>query len=710
MKRFASRLWHRAILPLAGACLVVLSPGADWEAGVGLDTLFAWRGPLAPPGQVAVVAIDDSSGDTFAIARKVREWSRSRYAQLVRRLHEAGARAIVIDVHFREPRDDEGDRLLADALRQAGNVVLFGYLQREFRPLPAVPPAGGDAGLLMLERFQPPIPQLADAAAAVAPFVLPKVPARVRRFWIRHPDQNLLSLPAAAQVVYSADAYARPPGGEPAHTMLATFADDTCRAARASLVNDRTSPVGPGEAGSPTPEQRLRALSASCELPDYTYLNFYGPPRTVLTLPFEKILAGDAATLAQVRGRAVFVGYSASFQPSQRDGFVSVFSSPNGLDLSGVEIAATAFANLVNRETIVPLPDLQRFLLVLAYGTGLLLLLRYLPGYRGVMAVLAMTGLYCLLVYSLFLENLWLPWVVPVLVCTPVALLAGLGWQYRQAQHGRQRLQTAFGYYLPGEVVERLARDSQQAMAQGETAFGVCLSSDAEQYTALAETLAPGELKRVMNRYYERLFAPVRERGGMVSDVVGDAMLAIWSAANDRPPLRARACEAALAIVDTPADDDQPALRTRIGLHAGELVLSHIGAIDHYEYRAVGDIVNTASRIENLNKQLGTSILVSAQVLSGLDGFVARDLGSFRLRGKRQSVRLYELAGTPTSVSDAVLALHARFAVALEVFNRHDYAAARNLFAEVLERYPDDGPSRYYFAACDDRGREGGVV
>ena len=84
-------------------------------------------------------------------------------------------------------------------------------------------------------------------------------------------------------------------------------------------------------------------------------------------------------------------------------------------------------------------------------------------------------------------------------------------------------------------------------------------------------------------------------------------------------------------------------LPTRIGLHTGQMMVGNIGAIDRYEYNPIGDIVNTASRIEGLNRHLGTRILASREVLYGLDEFLTRDLGEFVLAGKSKPVAVYEL-------------------------------------------------------------------
>ncbi len=227
------------------------------------------------------------------------------------------------------------------------------------------------------------------------------------------------------------------------------------------------------------------------------------------------------------------------------------------------------------------------------------------------------------------------------------------------------------------------------------------MASDAAQYTQLAELLTPEALSSYMHDYYEHLFKPVRAHGGIISDVVGDAMLAIWSAREPESQLRRQACEAALEALDAgQAPHSSIDLRTRIGLHAGEIMLGNIGALDHYEYRAVGDIVNTASRIEGLNKQLGTSLLVSETVLSGLDGFVSRVLGAFLMVGKKKAIVIHELLGRQSDCDQQLHQLCEHFAEGLCAYQRHDWQSATDCFQQALELSPEDGPSRYYLERC----------
>jgi adenylate cyclase len=248
------------------------------------------------------------------------------------------------------------------------------------------------------------------------------------------------------------------------------------------------------------------------------------------------------------------------------------------------------------------------------------------------------------------------------------------------------------------------------------------LFTDAEHYTAVAEGMEPEALGSFMNAYYAAIFEPVRQHGGIVLDVVGDAMLAIWATAQPDASRRRAACLAALdifgAVERFRLASDRWQLPTRIGLHTGRMLLGNIGALDHYEYRAVGDIVNTASRIDGLNKFLGTRLLVSAEVLQELQGFLSRELGIFLLLGKAQPLVVHELICRQEEAQPQQRHLCGRFAEALAAYHRQAWDEAIEKFSAISASSlaKEDGPSLFYIALCQQykatppRGSWNGVV
>jgi adenylate cyclase len=297
--------------------------------------------------------------------------------------------------------------------------------------------------------------------------------------------------------------------------------------------------------------------------------------------------------------------------------------------------------------------------------------------------------------------------MIPVAVQFPLAFVAAVLWRYVDTDKERRNIRQAAGYYLPETLVEELAKDVARLSHSSEVIYGTCLFTDAEQYTTVSEQMTPEALGAFMNTYYATLFEPVQRYGGRISDVVGDSVLAIWSAAQPDATLQEQACLAALDMAAAIQQFKQAAetwhLPTRIGLHTGPILLGNVGAYDRYEYRALGDIVNTASRLEGLNKTLGTRILVSQEVVGQLDGFLTRELGAFQLVGKSQPLVVHELLGCIDEVRTFQRLLCAQFAEALEAYREQEWDRAIEQFSALID-HPDtygDGPSLFYVQLCE---------
>ena len=643
------------LVALAGI-LAAMSPWTPGlEENVGLSTLFHLRGPRPPPADVAVVAIDRSSAEALGLPFRPAEWPRSLHARLVEALAQAGTRVVAFDLLFAAPaRNPEDDFRFAAAMAHAGNVVLLDFLEQQ-------DPEGGSS---VMEQRLKPLQQLADAAAAHGPFPLPKA-ERVHGYWLYRPGAGgAATLPVLALRVHAA--------ANPLQKIV------------------RHEHAAGGEA---------------------RYLDFYGPPRTVRTVSYHEVLA--AADLGATReawlrdtfaGRAVFVGVSAA-QPSEqdriRDDYQTVFSRSDGLSLSGVEIAATAFANLLEDRAPRPLTLASQAGLLLAWG-ALLGLVGIALRPRQALAVTALAAAaYLALAHHRFSATAqWLPLVAPLLVQAPLALFGGALWQGLEERRERQRLGALVKDLLPQAAVDRLLSRIRRVAPAEQELFGVFVMTYIQGFTTITEKLTPTEATRMLNDYFALVFPPIEQHGGSVGEIVGDAVLAFWLG----PRCEAGACRAAcLAACEIAALTRQPALLpgwpplpTRIGVHGGPLTLARVGASRHHEYQVVGDAANTASRIEALSKHLGTKLLVSETVLSGLDGLLVRPVGRFVLAGKATPLRIWELLGPEHEASAAQRRLCTAFAAGLAAYEarRWDEAVAR--WSALLEEFPGDGPSRFY--------------
>ena len=710
---------------LAGILLASSNIGRWMEEDVGLAWLFRLRGPLPPPGEVVVVSIDYNSSQRLGLANNPRRWPRSLHGELVRKLNKHGAAVIAFDIFFEESRDPQENTLFAAALREAGNVILFQSLKK--KPVTNAAYPGENRQTAYIETLTSPIPVLREAAFGLGPFPLPKVPAKVNHFITFKPELgDIPTLPVVALEVYSLPTYSvlrdlisdvipeqvtQLPANREQVNRLGGIHKLAQKLRRLCLNNpdlaqqlilrlDHSSPTV-----SPRDRELLAALINSYAQPDSLYLNLYGPPQTITTIPYYQVLeSDDQDNSLELAGKAVFVGFSEQFQPEQKDGFYTVFSQElSGLDVSGVEIAATAFANLLQRSTLKTTSATTDMLIYFAWAILLSLVLRALSGPILIIAAVLLGLVYHQLGYELFRQvHYWIPLAIPLLWQAPLALIGALLWNYLDAQRARRNIRHAFGQHLPIDVVDQLAQGMEHIADSGQHAHAIILATDAQQYTRLSEQLAPAELRELMNRYYETLFGPIRLSGGIISDVVGDASLAIWTSTQSDPVQRQLACHAALEILSSVEcfnrKEPAHALPTRLGLHFGELIMGHVGAMDHYEYRAVGDIVNTASRIEGLNKQLGTRILVSKEVLQGVEGFITRELGSFLLLGKTKPLSLYELVAKDHQ--DKVNKPYADFVRSLHMFQVQHWDEAAKGFENFISKYGEDGPSRYYLDLC----------
>ena len=183
-------------------------------------------------------------------------------------------------------------------------------------------------------------------------------------------------------------------------------------------------------------------------------------------------------------------------------------------------------------------------------------------------------------------------------------------------------------------------------------------------------------------------------------------MLALWTTAHPDATARRLACCAALEIAHAVEQFNQSLkarhFSIRIGLHSGYISLGNVGAMGHYEYRAVGDIVNTASRMEGLNKYLGTHILVSEEVVDQLDGFLIRPLGKFVLAGKSKPVEINELICKSESSSEKHKKLCSLFARGVDAFQKRSWEESIAFFNAALTIDPKDDPSLFYLALSED--------
>jgi adenylate cyclase len=705
-------------LGFVGVAVALLPWTLAIEQMMGLSALFGVRGAWPAPTDVVIVGISRDAARGVEQTTELDTWTRRLHAELVDELTAAGARLIVFDLRFDEPRDAEGDRRFAESIARTGNVLLLEWTDEEVVAL-----GEGRNGVSETQRL--PLPELKAGALGSAPFVLPSVPVRVSQFWtFGRATTETPALPAvalqAALLPYYEELLAILERAEPGVTSGWPQSEAAIRAERGLELTVRSIRRAfesrPGLADAALEQLDTAALSAKSAAalavlldlyagPGSRYLNPYGPARAVTTIRYDHALQGVPGV--DVAGKVVFVGLSEPRPSEQQDHFYSVFSEQTGIDLSGVELGATAVANLLEHRALEPLSLPWHLFVIFALGAAFGTLVGGLPLRSGIVAFVVGVALYAVVAYWQFVsDERWLPLAVPLLVQAPAAFAAALWWSFRELAAQRERVRTALGYYVPPALARRLVAQTVTMGAGRQLLHGTCLVTDAEQYTAVAEKLKPEELASLMNDYYAQIFRVVQAYGGEVSDTAGDSMVAVWASAEPDAAARLRASQAAvgiLAAVDEFNAERTNRLPTRVGLESGELLIGNIGAEQRYEYRAIGDIVNTAARIQGLNQLLGTRALVSGATLDGIAGLPTRALGTFLLRGKLQPVSVHEPLAAGVALDDDGLET---FAAALAAFRSGSWREAHERFAALAARFPGDGPSRYYAALAASHARE----
>jgi adenylate cyclase len=400
----------------------------------------------------------------------------------------------------------------------------------------------------------------------------------------------------------------------------------------------------------------------------------------------------------------VFVGYSDLHDPGQPDRFYSVFTTDDGVDLSGVEIMATAFSNILAGDWLKPSEVMLTVATFAAYGFAAGFLATMLPALLAV-PVVAGFGLAYVVAAEWAFESryLWLPLATPVLVQLPIALLCGITMQYLVKRRKERRVTAAISHYLPEKALRDLIRTDFNPDSINRLVYGTILASDMSGFTTISEHKSPEELAIFMNTYFDAMGSILKKHGIDFIEFHADTIMCAWTGNVGEvklEPLHA-AVELVEAIIAFGAHQGVP-LKARVGIKEGEFYLGHTGGGGRVSFSILGDTANAAARLETLNKHLGTRILASETAVGSGKDFVMRPLGRFRVVGRGEAIPVVEVLGSRTTCGAETIDLCDRFAHAMIVFGNEDWMAATWAFQSILDRWPGDGPSQFYLRCCGD--------
>lgn len=641
---------------------------------------------------VRVVDIDEAS----LKAHGQWPWPRTRVAELVERLHANGAAAIVFDVLLAEPDatapaamarlwqspplsallerlpdpDAELARRMADKPVVLGSNLLRGTpsanaVSMPAESMPALPyrvvRAGDGNAVGWLQGFDAvdwPLPVLMASASGVGALnTAPDSDGVVRRV--------PLLMRQGAQIVPS----------------LAAEALRVAQGARNHVVRSQAGGVQ---------DVRIGSLTVPTNAQGEVWLH-YTQDQPGRWISARHVLDGTAAP-QQLQGHIVLVGSSAA-------GLMDLRANPLGQSMSGVLAHALALEQMLagyHLQRPAWAGALEALVLVLGtLGVGLVALAASVRR-AALLLALAVAAAGAGAWYAFTVEQLLLDAINPAVAMVLVFGLAS-GFHHRVAERQQRWLRTAFSRYVSPNRVAHLVAHPEQLHLGGQRQVCSFVFTDLVGFTPMMEAIDPAQVVTLLNDYLEAMLVIVFKFEGTLDRFVGDAMVVLFSAPVPQPEHRQRALDCALEM-DVFATAYARRLQargipwglTRIGVHSGEVIVGNFGGKTLFDYRALGDPINTAARLETVNKHLGTRVCVSKDILDGCKGVAVRAVGRLMLKGKSHPLQVY----TPLAALDtAACAPEADYAAALAQLQpgeAQDARASRVAFEWLARQYPND--------------------
>lgn len=694
---------------LGALCVLVLlgHAGRLWQIPfvTALDAyLYDVRVRLSMPNTIdqSVVIIDIDEKSLGEVGRW--PWGRNTVAELVRRLTDDYHVAVVgFDVVFAEPDDSSGlkvlesigrqqlksepgfqralgelrssldyDRVLANTL--AGRPVVLGYYfsgtqsaQQAGTLPPPVFPAGSFTGrdipFLSWAGYGANLPQLQQAVASAGHFnplvdfdgISRRVPLIVE---FQGEYYEALSLAVLRRVLGNGQIKPGFPEGEKTIEWL-------------DIEGER------GHVHIPVDEQ-VSAL-----------IPYRGQERSFPYISAVDVLKGRV-TAEQLAGRVVLVGTTAP-------GLMDLRATPVGGAYPGVEVHANLIAGML-AGTIKEKPGYVlavEALQILLFGGMLAVLLPLLSPLRGSLLALATLGI--TLGFDMWLwssANLVLP-VASGLLLTLLLYGLNMSWGYFVETRTKRQFTDLFGQYVPPELVDEMAKNPESYSMEGRNEELTVIFADIRSFTTLSEGMDPKELTHLMNDYLGAMTDVIRRNRGTLDKYIGDAIMAFWGAPVSDPENARHALLTALSMQTRLRELAQPfkakgwpELHIGIGVNTGMMTVGDMGSPVRKAYTVMGDAVNLASRLESLTKEYGVGIVVGEETRGRVPDVSFRELDRVKVKGKDESVAIYEPLGLTAELSAAILEELKLWQHALRLYRAQDWDQAELQLYNLSQRSP----------------------
>ncbi len=631
---------------------------------------------LAQPSRasrdIVILLVDQQSLDAYETQQGLSwPWPRQLYSAVLDYLRAGGARAVFFDFLFSESSRSgvEDDEAFARAMERSGNVFLPLSLSQSEDSLAEVP---GDR----LERFSIPAPGGLNALFPAARSATLPV------------DVLLQAAGGAGNVLFPADG-----DGIFRRLPMAVFYQGSLIPS-APLVLAEPSRSGDILDGIPLDGEGRAIIRYHGGAGTYTSYSI-----AAIINSWAQMEEGQAPQVppAEFAGKTVLVGGSAP-------GILDLRPTPLDAVYPGVEIQATVLDNILAGDFIRAQPRvsvigfLVLFSLLTAAGASALRKVGHQVLFFVLCAGLPVAG-----AGIGFHGGRWIELVAPEIAVVSAFVAAAL---LNYGVEGKQRrfIKGVFRHYLSPDVIERIIENPKLLSLGGEKREITSFFSDLAGFTSISERLSPEELVSLLNAFLSEMTDIILANGGTLDKYEGDAIIAFWNAPLDQQDHALRACRAAVECQERLAElgprwagkAGRP-LTMRVGLNSGPAVVGNMGSARRFDYTAMGDTVNLASRLEGACKLYGVQVLAGEETYAKVsDEMAARLVDRVRVVGKKLPVSIYEIVGRREALGSAVTEKIAVFERARQAFLRREWDAAATLFSSL----EGDGAAAVYIERC----------
>ena len=696
---------------LLGAAIGVVSAalvGALYLGGA-LERLEMWtldarfnHGPkwdgAGSPSDIVIVTVDQNS--LMTVHQRLHQrwpWPRQFHGKIIDYVTSGGAKAVVFDIFFTEPdinrmdiSTEESDAALEQSTVRNGRVFHTGVFQRQALSPPEQDWVALSNRLAALPLDVQPAAAMSSFSSAALPSkplqvascgfgfanVRPEEDGVVRRVFLlsRVKDIPAMSLPLAVAWDLS---------GRPAMSYKGRLfrigrwhmqTDDRCRV--------WLSWFRPSE-GRESP---------------FVYYSAAAVLRSAVKAELGRLPELPAGVFSN---KIVFVASTAP-------GTFDTRATPLRGDSPGVEVQATALANLLRNLTLTRMGPIETLLLVLAVALAVGFVCRESRHvWMGGLITAALLTLLVAVGWVALVRWHWFVDLMPGVTVGVVTFTAVTFTNYLSQRRHSLLVKNIFEHYLDSSVVRTLINDPTQVRLGGERREATVLFCDVANFTATSENLTPENLVHFMNRYLDAMTDIIIEQGGFVDKFVGDEIVAIFGAPNPVPDHALRACESVIRMREkllTMQDGfREMGCKTEIfgrtGLNTGPMVVGNMGSESRMNYTAMGDNVNLGARLESATKAYGIRTIVGEATAEAARGrFVLRELDAIRVKGKAHAVRVFELVGRAGQIPSDVAERIARFAEGVALYRTRRFEEALRVFESNAAA--DDEPSRTFAGRC----------